>query len=305
MHTLRRMLIPIALFLLAIGIQLFLEPRLPENLEDSVFLNSIDNMLYIISITWGIIVGIRIAKKIILLRYDINEKDNLKSRKLYTQYNVLERILIFIIILFAIGTALMTFDSIRRIGVSLFASAGLAGIIIGLAAQKVIGTVLAGIQIALTQPIRIDDVLVVEGEWGWVEEITLTYVVVRIWDKRRLILPSTYFIENPFQNWTRVSADILGTVFIYSDYKIPVDEVRKELTRLLENTKLWDKKVNVLQVTNATEQTVELRALVSAKDSPTAWDLRVFIRENLIAFIQQNYPECLPKTRIELDKKSN
>jgi small-conductance mechanosensitive channel len=194
----------------------------------------------------------------------------------------------------------MTFDSIRRIGVSLFASAGVAGIIIGFAAQKLIASVLAGFQIALTQPIRIDDVVIVENEWGWIEEITLTYVVVRIWDKRRLILPSTYFIENPFQNWTRVSADILGTVFIYTDYTVPVDELRSEFTRILEESDLWDGQTNVMQVTNATDKTLEIRALMSTADSPTAWDLRVLVREKLIHFLQQNYPESLPRTRIEM-----
>jgi len=199
----------------------------------------------------------------------------------------------------------MLFDEVKRIGISLFASAGVAGVIIGLAAQRVIGAVLAGIQIAITQPIRLDDVVVIEGEWGRIEEITLTYVVVRIWDQRRLVVPSTYFFEKPFQNWTRTSAEILGTVFIYTDYHVSFDALRKELTRLLESTPLWDKRVNVLQVTDAKQNSVEVRALMSAKDSGTAWDLRVFVREKLIEFLQKNYPGSLPRTRVLIEGKEN
>ena len=157
---------------------------------------------------------------------------------------------------------------------------------------------LAGMQIAITQPIRLDDVVIIEGEWGRIEEITLTYVVVRIWDKRRLIVPIAYFIEKPFQNWTRTTAEILGTVFIYTDYHVSFDALRDELTRLLKATPLWDGQVNVLQVTDAKPNGVEVRALMSAKDSGTAWDLRVYIREKLIEFLQKNYPGSLPKTRI-------
>jgi len=199
-----------------------------------------------------------------------------------------------------LAAILMTFDKVRYLGTSLLASAGVAGIILGFAAQRSIGTLLAGIQIAITQPIRLDDVVIVENEWGRIEEITLTYVVVRIWDKRRLIVPTTYFIEKPFQNWTRVSADILGTVFIYTDYQVPVDKLREEFTRILEKSELWDRKTNVMQVTNATDRTIEIRALMSAADSPTAWDLRVHVREKLITFLQENYPDSLPRTRIEM-----
>ena len=259
-------------------------------------------LLMILCVTWVIIRGIRVGLEIVLLRYDISEKDNLKARRVYTQFKVIERILVFIVILIAVAVALMTFEQIRKVGVSLFASAGVAGIILGFAAQKLIGNVLAGFQIAFAQPIRLEDVVIVEKEWGWIEEITLTYVVVRIWDKRRLILPSTYFIEKPFQNWTRVSADILGTVFIYTDYTVPIDKLREELTRILQSDKNWDGKVNVLQVTDSTEKTMEIRALMSSADSPSAWDLRVNVREKLIDFLQKKYPESLPKSRIDIAK---
>jgi len=257
-------------------------------------------LFIIFFITWVIIRLVRVSRVIVLLRYDIGEKDNLKARRVYTQFKIIERILVFIVIVIAVAVALMTFEQIRKIGVSLFASAGVAGIILGFAAQKLIGNVLAGFQIAIAQPIRIDDVVIVEKEWGWIEEITLTYVVVRIWDKRRLILPTTYFIEKPFQNWTRVSADILGTVFIYTDYTVPIGKLREELTRVLKSDKNWDGKVNVLQVTDSTEKTMEIRALMSAADSPSAWDLRVNVREKLIDFLQKNYPDTLPKSRIDI-----
>ncbi|MUP47163.1 mechanosensitive ion channel [Gramella sp. BOM4] len=258
----------------------------------------------ILSIAWLLILLFKVVKNRMLRKYDMDSENNLKARKVYTQYMILENIVIFIIVILALGISLMSFDSIRSVGVSVLTSAGIAGIIIGFAAQKAIGTLLAGIQIAITQPIRLDDVVIVEGEWGWIEEINLTYVIVRVWDKRRLVVPTTYFIENTFQNWTRTSADILGTVYIYTDYGLPLDALRQEQTRLLNSTDLWDGNVNVLQVTNTTEKSVELRVLVSAQNSPTAWDLRVFLREKLLDFIQREYPQFLPKTRVSIRENS-
>jgi small-conductance mechanosensitive channel len=293
------LLLSVILFFIKPIVSLFIKE--PAGVTD--FLIQQSPVLVIVTLSWAMIELVRALKALLLSRYDISEEDNLESRKVYTQVNLLARLLIFIIILFGVGMVLLSFENIRKIGIGLFASAGLAGIIVGLAAQKVIGTILAGIQLAITTPFRIDDAVIVEGEWGWIEEINLTYVVVRIWDKRRLIVPTTYFMDKPFQNWTRTSADIIGTVFIYTDYLMPVKPLRDELTRLLQGSDLWDGNVNVLQVTDAKESTVELRALVSAKNSPTAWDLRVYIREKLIEFIQKNYPESLPKTRIKLENK--
>ena len=193
----------------------------------------------------------------------------------------------------------MTFPSLRAVGFSLFASAGAAGLIVGLAARPTLSNLIAGLQIALTDPIRIDDVVIVEGEWGWIEEINTTYVVIRIWDLRRLVVPLTHFIEKPFENWTRRSADILGTVFFYADYTVPVDEIRAALRRIVEASELWDGEVCGLQVTNATERTVELRALVSAATSPAAWDLRCIVRERMIEYLKRQYPESLPRVRAE------
>lgn len=305
MKYIKRFILPTLFLLAGIFFKYFVKTI---ELVDGEFLDSFDragSILLIISLAWAGIAFIRIVKLIFLEKYDVSKENNLRSRKFQTQFNILERILVFLIVLISIGLVLMLFDEVKRIGVSLFASAGVAGVIIGLAAQRVIGAVLAGIQIAITQPIRLDDVVVIEGEWGRIEEITLTYTVVRIWDQRRLVVPSTYFFEKPFQNWTRTSAEILGTVFIYTDYHVSFDAMRKELTRLLEGTPLWDKRVNVLQVTDAKQNGVEVRALMSAKDSPTVWDLRVFIREKLIEFLQNNYPESLPRTRIQLENKPN
>lgn len=268
------------------------------------YIPHLNTILIISGLTWSALVLIRIFKQLFLKKFDISKEDNLRARKVYTQINVLHKVANFLVIVLGIGLILVSFDSIRQIGVGLFASAGVAGIIIGFSAQKAIGTLIAGVQIAITQPFRLDDAVVVEGEWGWIEEINLNYVVVRIWDQRRLVLPSTYFLEKPFQNWTRTSADITGSVFIYTDYTVPFAALRTELDRILEQTELWDKKVKVLQVTDAKEHTVESRILVSAKNSPTAWDLRVLVREKMVEFLQKNYPDSLPKTRVSLQSSS-
>ncbi len=295
-----RIMVPLFIFLASLIIKIAILARIFRFEYTYEILGSISTVGIILSTTWFLIIALKIVKGRMLMKYDVSHEDNLRARKIYTQFMILENIVIFILVILAIGIALMSFDSIRAIGVSVLTSAGIAGIIIGFSAQKAIGTLLAGIQIAITQPIRLDDVVIVDNEWGRIEEINLTYVVVQIWDKRRLVVPSTYFIENTFQNWTRESSDILGTVFIYTDYEVPVEKLREELSRLLNGSSLWDQKVNVLQVTNITEKTVELRALMSAKDSGTAWDLRVYIREKLLKFLKENYPESLPKTRLSV-----
>jgi small-conductance mechanosensitive channel len=239
----------------------------------------------------------------VLRQHRLDVSNNLQARAIYTQVVVLKKVALTIIGIFTLASMLMVFDSVRQFGASILASAGIAGIVVGFAAQRSIATLLAGFQIALTQPIRLDDVVIVENEWGRIEDITLTYVVVRVWDLRRLIVPITYFIEQPFQNWTRSSADILATVFLYVDYSVPVDALRAELTRLLEASSYWDRKVNVLQVTDAKEHTLEIRALASAADASIAWDLRCEIREKLVAFIQRNHPGALPRLRASLDAR--
>lgn len=303
MKHVKKFILPFLLLLLAVFSKYFIEKYELIGNEHFETFNMLGSVLLIVSLAWTLIVVLRIIKWIFLEKYDTSQADNLRSRKFHTQFNILERILIFLIVIIAIGLILMLFEDVRQIGVSVFASAGVLGIIIGLAAQRAIAAVLAGLQIAITQPIRLDDVVIIEGEWGRIEEIALTYVVVRIWDQRRLIVPSTFFFEKPFQNWTRTTSEILGTVFIYTDYHVSFEALREELTRLLKSTPLWDGKVNVLQVTDAKERSIEIRALMSAKDSGTAWDLRVFVREKLIEFLQKNFPESLPKTRILVENQ--
>ena len=264
------------------------------------FLKHIISLCFIASIAWLFIQLTFILDDYVITQYRIDVADNLKARKIRTQLQVFKRIVIVIVGIIALAAMLMTFEKVRQLGTSILASAGIVGIIVGMAAQRTIATFLAGIQIAVSQPIRVDDVVIVENEWGRIEEITLTYVVVRIWDLRRLVLPITYFIEKPFQNWTRVTADLLGTVFLYVDYTMPIQVVREELHRILQNSELWDSKVWGLQVTNSTERTVELRALMSAPDASTAWKLRCEVRERLIEFIQKNYPDGLSKVRAEI-----
>lgn len=226
-------------------------------------------------------------------------EDNLRARRVLTQTRVLSRVAMFVIVLIGLAAILMTFPGIRQIGASLLASAGLLGLVAGFAARPVLSNLLAGVQIALAQPIRIDDVLVVEGEWGRVEEITGTYVVVRIWDERRLVLPLQYFIEKPFQNWTRKTSRIIGTVFIWVDYRLPLAPLRAELERLCNESKEWDRRVVVLQVTDASEHAMQLRALVSSANASQNWDLRCLVREGLIAFVAGKYPEALPQRRTQ------
>jgi len=273
--------------------------RLPE--KTILFTSHFINILLIALFGWVAVRIVYIVRDALLSHYDINARDNVHARRIHTQMRLISNIITVLIVLLTVSFILMSFSQVRQIGVSILASAGVLGIVIGFAAQKTLGNFIAGIQIAIAQPIRLDDVVIIENEWGWIEEITLTFVVVRIWDLRRLVVPISYFLEKPFQNWTRTSADLLGTVFIYADYAIPVKEVRNELTRILENNSKWDKKVNVLQVTNATEKTIELRALMSAADSPTAWGLRCEVREKLLEFLQQRFPECLPRVRIEMN----
>jgi len=272
---------------------------LPEGLTDVI--KHILALWIIGSLAWFAVKSVAIVRKLIMSHYEVTGKDNLRAIQVQTQLQVLERIVIFVIVVLAAAAMLMTFDQVRQVGVSILASAGIIGIVVGFAAQRSLGNLIAGIQIAITQPIRLDDVVVVEGEWGRIEEITLTYVVVGVWDQRRLVVPINYFIEKPFQNWTRTTAELLGTVYLYADYTIPVGRVREELHRILEASDLWDKRVWGLLVTNTTERAVELRALMSAQDSSSAWNLRCHVREKLLEFIQKSFPDSLPRTRVEME----
>ncbi len=259
----------------------------------------INELLLVSFFALALIQTIKVFEDYLYHRFDVNKENNLRERKIRTQIVFIRKVVVTMIIVVALAIILLSFDSMQKIGAGLLTGVGVGGIIIGFAAQKSLGNLLAGFQIAFTQPIRMDDVLVVEGEWGKVEEINLTYVVVNIWDKRRLVLPITYFIEKPFQNWTRTTAEILGTVFIYTDFTIPVQQLREKLTTLLSGHPLWDGKVNVLQVTDLKEQTMEIRCLMSCRNSGQAFDLRCYIREQMIAYIRTNFPDALSKTRVD------
>jgi len=237
------------------------------------------------------------ASAVALKPHRLDVSDNLRARAIQTQVIVLKKVVVTGLGVFTLASMLMVFDSVRQFGASILASAGIAGMVVGFAAQRSIATLLAGLQVALTQPIRMDDVIIVDGEWGRVEDITLTYVVMRIWDQRALIVPITHFIERPFQNWTRATAEIIGTVFLHVDYTVPIEPLRRELTRILTASRHWDGRVNALQVTDAKEQTLELRALASAANASEAWDLRCEVREQLVAFVQHHYPDSLPRLR--------
>jgi small-conductance mechanosensitive channel len=254
----------------------------------------------IASVAWLIVSLTGVLEDLVASRYDIDKRDNLDARRVQTRFRVLQRIVGVVAVIVALAIMLMTFPTIRHLGTSLLASAGAAGLIVGLAARPTLSSLIAGIQLALTEPIRIEDVVIVEGEWGWIEEIAATYVVVRIWDLRRLVVPLSYFLEHPFQNWTRQTADLLGTAYVYCDYTVPVEEVREQLHRILKGSDLWDGKAWGLQVTNATEHTLELRALMSTADSGAAWNLRCHVREKLVAYLQERHPQSLPRVRAEL-----
>jgi len=292
--------VPLLALIALIGLRSLL-PLAPWVEADKDLVKTGFSLALIVLVSWLAIKSTHVLRDLVTAQFDISVKDNLKARKIHTQLDVLCHILVVVVLIVALGTTLLIFEKGQQIGKTVLASAGIIGLVVGMAAQKTIGTVIAGLQIAFTQPIRLDDVVIVENEWGRIEDITLTYVVVSIWDQRRLIVPVTYFIEKPFQNWTRTTAELLGTVFLYTDYTVPVDAVRQALQDILNKAPKWDKRLCVLQVTNATEKTLELRALVSAANASDAWDLRCQVREQLLAYIQESHPDALPKTRAELE----
>lgn len=251
-------------------------------------------------ITWLLVRAVAAGERAILREHPIDVADNLAARRVQTQTRVLSRVLMGAVILLGISIVLLTFPQVRQIGKTLLASAGIVGLVAGIAAKPVFGNLIAGLQIALTQPIRLDDVVIVEGEWGRIEEIGSSYVVVRIWDERRMVVPLSWFIENPFQNWTRRSADLLGTAFLWLDYRTPLGEVRAELERICREAPLWDGRVCVTQVTDTSEQTIQVRLLVSARNSGDAFDLRCLVRERMIDFLTRKHPYALPRLRAEI-----
>lgn len=267
--------------------------------DQTSFLRHLLLLAFISLVGWSARTALHIWMTVYLRRFKLDAEDNLLARKHVTQSRILERVAAILIVAVTVSAALMSFPAVRQYGVSLMASAGVAGIVLGLALQPVLKNLFAGIQLAITQPIRIDDALIVEGEWGKVEEITSTYVVVKLWDWRRLILPLGYFIEKPFQNWTREGAALIGTVMIYLDYTVPVDDIRRKVEEIAASSKLWDRQVVNVAVTDFRENVMEIRILVSAADGGRAFDLRCEVREKLIDYIQRTYPDALPKVRAQ------
>lgn len=272
---------------------------LEDDAEFFVTLQKISHILLILTIGWLLIQTVRAGFRYFRNKFNLEDPNNLEARKRLTQLSMIEKITLIAIAVIFVAIALMSIESLRSIGVSVLTSAGVIGIIVGLAAQRSVGQVLSGVQIAFTQPIRLDDVVIVEGEWGRIEEINITYVVVKIWDERRLIVPIDYFLSNPIQNWTRNSSNIMGTVYLYTSYDLPLDPLREKLKTIVEENPNWDGRVQNIQVTGCKEWYKEVRILVSSSDSSKNWDLRVEIREKMIDFINEKFPGSFAKLNIE------
>lgn len=254
-------------------------------------------ILQMLALAWFASRLLMTGEDVIVARLGLDRADNLRARRMQTQLKVTRQIAVFCVSLLAVVVVLMSFDRLRELGTGLLASAGIAGLVLGLAAQRTLSNLIAGFLIAFTQPIRMDDVLIVEGEWGRVEEITLTYVVIAIWDRRRLIVPISYFLDHPFQNWTRTESKILGAVTLFLDYRVPMDALRAEAERLAKDHPDWDGEVCGMQVVETTPTAIQVRVLISAQDSGRAWNLRCFLREALIGWLAEHHPEALPRTR--------
>jgi small-conductance mechanosensitive channel len=284
-------------FLSCLFIALPTIPSLPGELESTI--KQILAMAIVISLGWFAIGCIYVFQSVTLRRYDLKAENNIQARRVHTQFQLFRRMLISFVVIIDIGALLWTFNDPRiwHYGSGLLASAGVASVIIATAARSTAANFFAGLQIAFTEPLRIDDVVVVQGEWGRVEEINSAYVVIKIWDLRRLVVPLNYFIENSFQNWTRESTEIMGTAFLYVDYTIPVEALRQQLNTIVQSSPLWNGKTCGLQVTNLTDRTMELRCLMSSRNSSDNFDLRCLVREKMTEFIQQNYPNAFPITR--------
>jgi len=277
----------------------------PDDVAGMSAVEHTSSVLTIAAVTWLVVAALQGLADAMVALHPADIADNLHARRIQTQTRVLARIAIGAVLLAGLAFILMTFPRARQLGASLLASAGVAGLIVGLAARSVFGNLLAGLQIALAQPLRIDDVLIVEGEWGRVEEITATNVVLKIWDERRLVVPLQWFIEHPFQNWTRRGASLLGTVFLWVDYSLPMQPIRTEARRLCEASTNWDGRVCNVQVTDSSERAMQLRILVSAADSGRAFDLRCEMREGLVDFIQRQFPQALPRMRADVARPDN
>ncbi|HTJ28221.1 MAG TPA: mechanosensitive ion channel domain-containing protein [Candidatus Limnocylindria bacterium] len=288
-------IVPLIFILIALPNIVLRDPDMPLR---GVIVHSA-GLATIAATAWAISALIRLWADIIVARHRIDVEDNLLARQLGTRVDILARTATILVVIVAAATMLMTFPSIRTIGTTLLASAGAAGIVVGLAARPLFENLFAGIQLAMTQPIRLDDVVVVQGYWGRIEEIHSTYVVIQVWDLRRLVVPLAWFINNPFENWTRRTANLLGEVYFFADWTLDVEALRAEVPKILARTKLWDGRVQNCQMTDATAQAIQLRVLVSARNSGDLWDLRCFAREGIIAYLRDHQPHALPQVRFD------
>lgn len=263
----------------------------------SIFWHKVVQIFIIINFSWVLVAIINAIEEIVKQKFLTTVGHKAKERKAITQMRFIKSVSIVIIVTLAVATILWNIPTVRTIGTTILTSAGVIGIIAGVAAQKSIANLITGMQIAFTQPIKIDDEVVIEGEFGIVEDITLTYVVVKTWDWRRLVLPLNYFNDHHFINRSFNTTQLIGTVFLYVDYTFPVQALRNEFMAQIKKNKLWDKNVAQLLVTNTDANSVEIRATFSGKNADNVWVLRCEMREHLIAFIQEQYPESLPKVR--------
>lgn len=297
--TVRRAKAPTSLLLPLAAIMIVL-PGLEMDEGLRTVVGQILSVGVIVAVTWLLVSLTRVANDVVAERFPMDVPDNRRARRMHTIVRIMRQTAVVIIIVVGGAVALMTFPQVRQLGTSMLASAGIVGIAVGMAARPALSNIIAGMQIAITEPIMIDDVVIVEGEFGRVEEITTTYVVVRIWDLRRIIVPLSHFIEKPFQNWTRNDPSLLGTVFVHTDFTVPVQEVREQLTRILESQPKWNQQVNVVHVTDAINDRLELRLLMSASSAPELWDLRCAVREAIVSWLQDKHPEALERTRVEI-----
>ena len=294
-----------AAYIFPLAAMLFIFPNLaiPERWAATAFHAA--TLLTIAAVAWTIAATIRVSSDVVVARHRIDVEDNLLARQLGTRVDILGRVAITLVAIVALGMMLMTFPEIRALGTTLLASAGVAGIVAGLAARPLFENLIAGIQLALTQPIRLDDVVIVEKQYGRIEEIHSTYVVVRLWDMRRLIVPLAYWITNPFENWTRRTANLMGEVFVFADFTLDVAALRNEMPKIVRRTPLWDEQFQNVQVTDATEKSMQIRALVTARNSADLFDLRCYVREEIVAYLREHQPDAFPRVRVQVPSKED
>ncbi|MBT1543679.1 mechanosensitive ion channel family protein [Curtobacterium aurantiacum] len=299
----RRTKHPFRTVLLVVLLWIAFTSSIPRNADAYPWRDEVVHAFLILTIAAGCWLACQVAiflEDLGLHRFRIDVPDNRQARRIRTQVLIIRRLTVALLVIIAVGAILLTFDGVEAAGASVLASAGLISVVAGLAAQSTLGNVFAGMQLAFSGSIRVDDVVVVEQQWGRIEEITLTYVVVHLWDDRRFVLPSTYFTSTPFENWTRTGSELLGAVEFDLDWRVSPADMRAELDRILDTSTIWDRRVKVLQVTDAVGGLVRVRILVTAPDAGGLFDLRCYVREEMVEWIQRTHPDALPVQRVQL-----